>query len=155
MKKILFLHGLESSQGGEKIDFLSSKALVHAPSINYLDPEVFHKIKSIIQDFKPDLIIGSSMGGYFAYIMGGIFNIQVMLFNPALHSRNFEPKVPSLIKHPNKMIVVLGINDDVIPPMKTVDYLRPLGCKPTITLQNMTHRTDINVFINMYNKYIL
>ena len=41
MKKILYLHGLESPQGGEKVDFLATKSFVHAPSLDYTRADIF------------------------------------------------------------------------------------------------------------------
>ena len=35
MKKILYLHGLESEQGGPKVSFLATKGMVYAPEMNY------------------------------------------------------------------------------------------------------------------------
>ncbi len=69
MKKVLYLHGLESKQGGPKVDFLANEFIVHAPKIDYTDPELNIKMFFTIQDFNPDLIIGSSMGGYVADIL--------------------------------------------------------------------------------------
>ena len=63
MKKVLYLHGLESKQGGPKVDFLANEFIVHAPKMDYTDPELNIKMFFIMHDFKPDLIIGSSMGG--------------------------------------------------------------------------------------------
>ena len=38
MKSILYLHGLESSNICDKVDFLKENANVVAPSIDYSDP---------------------------------------------------------------------------------------------------------------------
>ena len=45
MKKIVYLHGLESKAGGPKVDFLATKGMVYAPEINYntLDYNSFSK----------------------------------------------------------------------------------------------------------------
>ena len=40
MKKVLYLHGLESKQGGPKVDFLANEFIVHAPKMDYNDPEL-------------------------------------------------------------------------------------------------------------------
>ena len=43
MKKILYLHGLESEPGGTKVSFLATKGAVYAPEMDYktLDLEEF------------------------------------------------------------------------------------------------------------------
>ena len=66
IKKIIYLHGLESHQGGPKVDLLSDKGYVFAPEMDYKNnPDLF---KDVLEEVKelgtPDLIIGSSMGGY-------------------------------------------------------------------------------------------
>ena len=35
MKKILYLHGLESEPGGTKVSFLATKGTVYAPAMDY------------------------------------------------------------------------------------------------------------------------
>ena len=35
MKKVIYFHGLESQQGGKRIDYLTQHLLVHAPCMNY------------------------------------------------------------------------------------------------------------------------
>jgi uncharacterized protein len=97
MKKILYLHGLETRQGGRKVGFLSKDNYVHAPKIDYTRKDIFPFLIQIMDDFKPDLIIGSSMGGYAAYILSGFYGTPIIAFNPALHSRKFDLNLPSLL----------------------------------------------------------
>ena len=85
MKKIVYLHGLKSAQGGEKVSFLTEENFVYAPKMNYKDPTTFKNVLDKITKFKSDLIIGSRMGGYFAYMFSSYLEIPVLLFNPALH----------------------------------------------------------------------
>ena len=35
MKKIVYLHGLESEAGGPKVSFLAEKGMVYAPEMDY------------------------------------------------------------------------------------------------------------------------
>lgn len=65
--KIAYLHGLESTVevNSPKIIFLKSiSSSLYAPQINYRDPEQFNRIYQELQVLRPDVIIGSSMGGY-------------------------------------------------------------------------------------------
>ena len=50
MKKVLYLHGLESDQGGPKVDYLSSKYLVCAPKLDYKDPNCFQNIHKSLSE---------------------------------------------------------------------------------------------------------
>ena len=79
MKKILYLHGLESEPGGTKVSFLATKGTVYAPAMDYKTLDLDEFIHTLGM---PDLIIGSSMGGYVADIIGSRLGSDVLLFNP-------------------------------------------------------------------------
>ncbi len=118
MKKILYLHGLESNQGGSKVSFLASKGMVYAPKINYKTLDLHEFIYTIGM---PDLIIGSSMGGYVADVIGSRLGVDVLLFNPALHSREIAVN-HEYYNNTYKRTIILGTEDDVIDPELTKNY---------------------------------
>ena len=160
-KKILYLHGLESGQGGPKVDFLAKKALVHAPELDYTRHDIFDFLIKTINEFQPDYIIGSSMGGYSAFILGALYKVPVLAFNPALHSRTLEPNFPDFVKHhfPPEFTVVMGEQDTVITPKQTLnwlkDHVKDKYVKSNIhTVKTMGHRVPLDVFSDMYNKII-
>jgi uncharacterized protein len=159
MKSILYLHGLESSNICDKVDFLKENANVVAPSIDYSDPGLEEKLFYIVEKFEPDVIIGSSMGGYVGMMLANKYNIDCVLFNPAIHSRPMEPNLRSLIydgpKHGLNSVVVLGLEDEVIDPAKTEDILEQVEFDCEIErVEEMGHRVPFDVFVNIYNKYI-
>tara|TARA_R110000796_G_scaffold4997_9_gene18962 strand:+ start:5107 stop:5595 length:489 start_codon:yes stop_codon:yes gene_type:complete len=161
MKRVLYLHGLESKQGGEKVEFLANECIVHAPEMDYTRKDVFSFLTKKIEDFQPDFIIGSSMGGYAAYILGALYKIPVLAFNPALHSRKFNPAFPAFVNlhTPSKITVVIGAQDTVIKPNKTLDYMEDhfanRGVQSEIErINTMGHRVPFAVFRDMYNKHI-
>jgi uncharacterized protein len=127
MKKILYLHGLESKQGGEKVGFLAGQACVYAPAMSYADSNIEKQLIKIVKAFKPDVIIGSSMGGYSAMLLGNYFNIKTIAFNPAFHSRTFDPNFNKLSNADPDLgftpVVVLGMEDKVINPLLTKEIL--------------------------------
>lgn len=150
MKKILYLHGLESKQGGKKVDFLTSKFITHAPSIDYRDENLEERLLGIMRDFNPDIIIGSSMGGYVGYLLSGIFDKECILFNPALHSRPFDPELKLRVvkgNHPKNPNLILGMDDEVINYRETLDYLDENEVRANIRIRKMSHRTPLNIFI--------
>jgi len=151
MKKILYLHGLESSQGGSKVEFLASQGAVYAPSMDYkkLNLDLF-----IEEVGMPDLIIGSSMGGYVADIIGSQLGVDVLLFNPALHGVDIEFNETFNGTNTYKRTIVLGSRDKVINP-ETTKKLFPVGHNVATyeDIEGMGHRTPLGVFIDMYNKY--
>jgi uncharacterized protein len=92
--KVAYLHGLEAtiSESNPKIILMKNEFNeVYTPQINYMEDGIFDKLLNNIREFKCDLIIGSSMGGYFAYNIGSILKIPTLLFNPAVIDRSFEP----------------------------------------------------------------
>ena len=153
IKKIVYLHGLESKAGGPKVDFLATKGLVYAPKMDFKTLDLYDLMGKI---GKPDLIIGSSMGGYVADILGSHLGVDVLLFNPALHSRSIEidsdGEIYSNKKY--KRTIILGTEDDVINPKMTKN-IRPKydNSAKFEEIEGMGHRTSLNVFINMYNKH--
>ncbi len=158
-QKILYLHGLESGQGGPKVDYLATKSFVHAPEMDYTRSDIFPFLIETVEEFKPDLIIGSSMGGYAAFILGALYRIPVLAFNPALHSRSIEPNFPQFVKQhfPEKFTIVIGEKDTVIDGDKTMDYLKDyIKDKWAVYniehIKKMGHRVPLDVFIDMYNK---
>lgn len=159
MKSILYLHGLESSNICDKVDFLKENANVVAPSIDYSDPGLEEKLFYIVEKFEPDVIIGSSMGGYVGMMLANKYDIDCVLFNPAIHSRPMEPNLRSLIydgpKHGLNSVVVLGLEDEVIDPKVTVKLLEESEIDVTYEIYPfLGHRVPFDVFVNIYNKYI-
>ena len=53
MKKVLYLHGLESKQGGSKVEYLASKGAVFAPEMDYHNPQ----LKLILDTMYADYVI--------------------------------------------------------------------------------------------------
>jgi uncharacterized protein len=161
MKRILYLHGLESGQGGKKVDFLADRGYVYAPEMDYTRKDLFEFLIKTMSEFEPNLIIGSSMGGYVAYVLSGLYKVPILVFNPALHSRTIEPNIPKFVKKhfPSEMVVVLGDEDAVITPNTTLDYITDRGMHDVVNVKvervkTMGHRTTLSVFCNMYNKHI-
>jgi hypothetical protein len=152
--KVWYLHGLESDPGGPKVDFLNEVAdEVFAPAMDYRNHKAFGELyRKVTKEGKPDLIIGSSMGGYFADALASHFGIEVLLFNPALHSRSIERNLPYGNINCKKTFVV-GTEDDVINP-KLTKALADLSAN-WIEIEGMGHRTTLNVFKDIYNKVVL
>ena len=154
MKKIIYLHGLESDPGGPKVSFLAEKGTVYAPAMNYESLDLHEFILTLGM---PDLIIGSSVGGYVADIIGSILGVDVLLFNPALHSRSIDFDFDNDTPYGGenyKRTIILGTEDDVINP-KITKKLRPHfdNSAKFEEIEGMGHRTPLDVFINMYNKH--
>ena len=156
--KIVYLHGLESVPGGPKVEYLESQCeSVLAPAMDYHDPDCFRTTLNDVIAFKPDLIIGSSMGGYFAFEMATRLACPALLFNPALHSRSFEPNVPAdeVLTHKQiNCLIVLGRTDDVIPFRDTLDIIcktPEISDSSELMIRDHGHQTPYNMFIESFN----
>ena len=150
MKKILYLHGLESEPGGPKVSFLANEGMVYAPEMNY---ESLNLHEFILTLWIPDLIVGSSMGGYVADVIGSRLGVDVLLFNPALHNREIAVN-HEYYNNPYKRTIVLGTEDNVINPELTKKLWSVFGNEAEYDeIEGMGHRTPLDVFINMYNKH--
>ena len=156
--RIAYLHGLESDNLGKKNDWLHANYIVYDPLINYKERGIFAKVLRELSAFKPDLIVGSSMGGYFAYEMAKIINKPMLLLNPALHARSMQPDVPSSIRgsaNP-KMHCILGVKDSVVNPKETIKFLNREYSqrKWTYDYQPHAHRTPFEVYKTEVTKFL-
>jgi pimeloyl-ACP methyl ester carboxylesterase len=160
MKKIMYLHGLESSNVCDKVDFLKERAEVLAPSIDYRKSNIEEELMYMVESFSPDLIIGSSMGGFVGMALANRYNVKCIVFNPAIHSRPIEPNLPSLqyddVHFGFNPVVVLGLEDDVIDPAKSEDMLEQMDFEFEIErIEGLGHRISFDVFVDIYNKYVI
>jgi predicted esterase YcpF (UPF0227 family) len=147
--KVAFFHGLDSPALSEKSFALREKFdKVYDPAMDYKDPEIFNRVLKHLQENPVDLLIGSSMGGYFAYCLSTILGTRTLLFNPAVHSRPLEPIVQLGGKESNHLIV-LGNTDIIITPKETELFFNDVS-GVNIIREDIGHTIPIEVF----KKYI-
>ena len=147
---VLFLHGLESKPTGPKMQYLKDRFTnYYAPEIDYEDPDAYEEILDLCIAEEFDMIIGSSMGGYFAHAIGTTLGIPVIMFNPALHSRSFNPYGVVCGEKPIDGVCVLGMDDDVIDPVTTYSMLKNDEKLAIFPIQGMGHRTSFEKFVEV------
>jgi esterase/lipase len=147
--KVAFFHGLDSEPISEKNYSLRIFDEVYDPKMDYRnDTDLFNNVLSHLKQNPVDLLIGSSMGGYFAYCLSTHLGVRTLLFNPAVHSRPIEPIV-SMGDLKSNNLIVLGTEDTVIKPQPTVEFFKSVG-DSTIMFENMGHLIPIDIF----KKYI-
>ena len=154
----MYLHGLESSNVGDKVDFLKENNIVLAPSIDYRKSNIEEELLYMVESFQPDLIIGSSMGGFVGMALANRYNIKCIVFNPAIHSHPIEPNFPSLqyddIHFGFNPVIVLGLEDDVVDPLKSEDMLEQMNFEFEMEkVEGLGHRISFDVFVDIYNKH--
>ena len=140
IKSAIYFHGLESSQGGIKVQFLDQEVdFLEAPAMDYTKEGIFEEWLDYVKNEEPDLLIGSSMGGYFAMALATHTGIPVLVFNPAIHSRSIE----------------IGKKDEIIDPGLTMSMLKGTQNNLDIIIEKeMGHRVPLDVFVDMYNKMV-
>ena len=148
MQSVLYFHGLESQPGGLKVEYLNQNFdFVDAPAMDYRKKDLFEDWLEYVKTEKPDLIIGSSMGGYFAHALASHTGIPVLLFNPALHNRSFDVEGVYLGEFKPEGKVILGKKDDVIDPSITKAMLKDSNLEIE-EIKEMEHRIPLDIFIN-------
>ena len=152
---VLYLHGLESKPTGPKMKYLKDRfENYYAPEIDYENPEAFEEILDLCIAEEFDMIIGSSMGGYFAHAIGTTLGTPVIMFNPALHSRSFDPYGVVCGQKPIDGVCVLGMNDDVIDPLTTVKMLENAPKFAIMPIEGMGHPTPLAEFVTVIEKIV-
>ncbi len=150
--KIAYLHGLESSIDASSVKLTWLKEnfnQIYTPTIKYHNKESFSSITAHIKKQSPDYIIGSSMGGYFAYLIGATLGIPTILFNPAVIGRSFDPVVNDSNLKETSHNVFLGKTDEVINGALVQSYFSTYGIGNfTYTPYDGAHQVSVEVFIN-------
>jgi len=150
--KIAYLHGLESviDEKDPKIIFLRQQfSNVYAPDIDYKEKDFFKKILSSVSKLAPDLIVGSSAGGYISYLIGSKLSIPTLLFNPAMVGRSYEPEVDTANLKNTQHTVYFGNKDTVIDGNKVRSFFKKEGVGSfDYNIYGGGHRVPVDVFIN-------
>ena len=144
--KILFLHGLQSNNKSSKVSHMTDEGhQVLAPNMNYFDNEqLFQETLNKLLEFEPELIVGSSMGGHFAYHLGTHCSTNLLLLNPALPKRSVDPPILPDGKEKSRIWAMVGKNDTDVPAKENIEILKKVRAK--VTIKNHKHRTPIKVF---------
>ena len=156
MKRILFLHGLESKANCDKVGFLRSLGhIVTSPKIDYREDNCYDNLKTLVKYNTYDVIIGSSMGGWVAWNLGKDLGIPVLLLNPAVHSRSIDIDIePVRESKASKVFLAIGLADDIINPDTTIDWLNKhdkLDWNMNNTYKAIYgHRTSVERFIDIW-----
>jgi hypothetical protein len=148
MKSVLYLHGLESKQGGPKVDFLKTVfEEVYAPALDYKgNPNLFQELLEQLRAKPVDLLIGSSMGGHFAYCLATHLNIPTLLFNPALLKRSVQVNTAEGDFQP-KHRIMMGRKDELVLNTDTLAFLKERGIEAELYYGEHGHRTPYEVFV--------
>lgn len=88
-KKLLYIHGLSSSGASGTVGNLKQlmpEWEIIAPDLPIQPMEALTLLRTICDEERPDLVVGTSMGGMFAQQMHGF---EKILINPSFHVSDF------------------------------------------------------------------
>lgn len=145
--RVVYLHGLGGKNTGSKVDFLNNQFdNVFCPQIDY-DNFDFDKLFTQIKNFNPDLIIGSSMGGWVSFNICRLLNIKCLIFNPALQGRSKDIYVNETGRYNPRIRIVFGKFDRVISSRKSINFLLRKNIKFSKVIEKIEHRIPTDIFI--------
>jgi hypothetical protein len=152
--KIFFLHGLESNHQSSKVDLMRTLGYeVHAEYMDYKNVlNLYVMTLTRIFEFKPDMIVGSSMGGYFAFHLGTHYKTNLLLLNPALPNRSFDPPILPDGKENSKIWALIGKNDDIVDPLANESILKSAGA--VVAIGDHEHRTPLKIFESFFKEVV-
>lgn len=98
--KILFLHGLDSSKDSSKFHALNydQKYCINMDYRNLGYHTVAALYHESIEKIRPDLLVGHSLGGYWALKMSAQHQLPCVIANPSL-SPHFRSDYPAITEH--------------------------------------------------------
>jgi uncharacterized protein len=82
--KILYIHGFKSSGNARKAQILQKYFKVISADLPVSALLSIKLLQGVIAEEKPQFIIGSSLGGFYALVLGSQLEIPVLLINPAV-----------------------------------------------------------------------
>ncbi|SPL70434.1 YqiA/YcfP family alpha/beta fold hydrolase [Acinetobacter stercoris] len=128
--RILFLHGLDSSRESTKfhaIDAAQKYCInIDYRNLNFQTVEDFYD--EIINKIKPELLVGHSLGGYWALKMSLKHKLPTVVANPSLHP-DFRADYPSIseddLENDIMQMAYIELGDEILDMYHTVQQLEP------------------------------
>lgn len=86
---IIYLHGLDSDPNATKAQITAEHARLfgidtHRPNLNCPPADALEKILTLIKEYPDSVLIGSSLGGYFATLASDLTGTPAILLNPSI-----------------------------------------------------------------------
>ena len=155
--KVLFLHGYQSSANTNKYTVIDEKHEKYCESVDYdalSFDETFEFYVKLVEKFDPDVIVGHSLGGYWALKMGEHFGLNIVTLNPQLFPRFDGYDHYNTIPLGFPLVSYVEEGDEVLDVSKTVEVLSRRGI--LITHAGGHHRLEnpgkVNNILNMIDK---
>ncbi len=128
--RILFLHGLDSSRESTKFHAINAAQKfcinIDYRNLNYQTVENFYD--EIIEKIKPALLVGHSLGGYWALKMSLKHKLPTVIANPSLEP-DFRSDYPAIDEHDLEndimQMAYIELGDEILDMYATTKALEP------------------------------
>ena len=128
--KILFLHGLDSSRESTNFHAIDANQKycidIDYRNLNFQTVADFYR--DIIAKIKPEILVGHSLGAYWALKMSALCKIPTVIANPSL-SPNFREDYPPIneadLEHDIAQIAYLELGDEILDMYAVQEQLEP------------------------------
>ncbi|MCK9575738.1 MAG: YqiA/YcfP family alpha/beta fold hydrolase [Candidatus Pacearchaeota archaeon] len=154
---VLVLHGYESSVYPPRLKVLSADYNLLTPEMDYDHNQgLFEKTYQTYKNANIDLIVGSSMGGYFGYYLASLLDVPALLFNPAVIETTSGIKKQEVRKgkYNPAIYVVSGKDDDIVISWKLKQWFKENARNYEFITENMGHRPSDETYIKYVKKYV-
>jgi uncharacterized protein len=173
MTNILYIHGVSKNadvvnRPSEKIEVLEKLGLVYRLYLNYNDHynHLITEALDVIEDHDIDLIVGTSMGGYTAAMLGELTGLPFLACNPVLtpgiNLAKYGVMEYVLNSYPDIKLGKLGLvavdmGDEIIDSSKTVEFCDSVGrSESCIVWEGGTHRFNhMKEMVPMINQMLI
>lgn len=152
--KALYIHGFQSSPVPAKVQALEEIfGEVIAPHIDWEDEArrkgLFNELDQLIKNEGVTHVIGSSMGGQMAFYLGTHNSIDTLCFNPAFGIRYNDLGYELNKDFDCNVLIVLGQDDDVVDPERTLEFLRSNGIYDDVFInyEKIGHQIPLDVLV--------
>ncbi|MGB9191865.1 MULTISPECIES: YqiA/YcfP family alpha/beta fold hydrolase [unclassified Acinetobacter] len=128
--KILFLHGLDSSRESARFHAINAdhKYCIDVDYRNLNFQTVANFYREIIAKIQPEILIGHSLGAYWALKMSVLYKIPAIIANPSL-SPDFRADYPPIseddLEHDIAQIAYLELGDEELDMYAVQQQLEP------------------------------
>ena len=162
----VYLHGFLSSAKSEKGQWLLQKNTIGNPrlfddfiTVSYPNKSVIESIQVIDSEIKKQLkkgkkvvLLGSSLGGFYAQYFAQIYQLPYIMINPALNSLPVFKANMGLHINPSTGEKVC-IDEEYINDLKKYDVSKPSENIPALLLIDLDDEViDVNFAIQRYQK---
>ena len=160
--KLLFSNGKESGPWGSKIKAMADLAETRAcevDSIDYRDlvdePDArAERLVAVLQqEAGPVILVGSSMGGYVSLVASEQCAVQgLFLLAPALQMPGYERQ--SYASKAERIEIVHGWGDDVIPPGHSIEFAREADCSLHLISGDHRLNSSLDTVLAIFDQFL-